>query len=241
MKKVIFVMLFLVLVGTLVLAQGQGGTQGEGVGVDESGQQGEDQGTGQGQQVQTGQQTQNQGEEQNIMIQQRQQVKAQTSEELGQMIQQRQQEMNQETQGMGKQEQKVYQNQNQVRLAVHTLLAMEDLVGGIGQNVSRIAREFNNSVQATIRAEEKIQTRSGLARFFLGGDEEAAQELEQETNQSQLRIQELKQLMEECECDEGVRAMMQEQIQNMEQEQTRLQELTQNEKKSKGLFGWLLK
>ena len=40
MKKAIFIMLFLVLVGTLVIAQGQGGTQGEGAGVDESGQQG---------------------------------------------------------------------------------------------------------------------------------------------------------------------------------------------------------
>ncbi|MFY1644910.1 hypothetical protein ACK11Z_14360, partial [Methanoculleus bourgensis] len=37
-------------------------------------------------------------------------------------------------------------DQNQVRLAVHTLLAAENRTGGIGRNISVIAREFNNSV-----------------------------------------------------------------------------------------------
>jgi len=128
-----------------------------------------------------------------------------------------------------------------VRLAVHALLAMENLTGGIGRNVSQIAREFNNSAQATIRAEERIQTRNMLMSFFFGGDEQAAEEMEQEVNRNRERIQELKRLMQECECEEEVKAMLQEQIQNMEQEQNRIQELAQNEKKSKGIFGWLWK
>ena len=173
--------------------------------------------------------------------QQRQELKAQTKTQLKEMVQQKQQAMNQELEGKSEKEQKVYQNQNQVRLAVHSLLAMEDLVGGIGKNVSQIARQFNNSIQATINAEEKIQTRSAFARFFVGGDEKAAGEIEQEVNQNKQRIQELKQLYEQCDCDEEVKEIMQEQIQNMEQEQNRLQELAQKEKKSKGLFGWLWK
>jgi hypothetical protein len=113
------------------------------------------------------------------------------------------------------------------------------LTGDIGRNVSQIAREFNNSVQATIRAEERIQTRNWLVRFFVGGDREAAEDIEQEVNRNRQRIQELKQLREECDCDEEVRNMLQEQIQNMEQEQNRLQQSAQNEKKDKGIFGWL--
>jgi hypothetical protein len=100
---------------------------------------------------------------------------------------------------------------------------------------------FNNSVQATIRAEEKIQTKSGFARFFSGGDEKSAAEIEAQVTQNRERIQELTQLRDQCQCDEEVKAMMQEQIRNMEQEQTRLQELAQKEKKSKGLFGWIWK
>jgi len=169
------------------------------------------------------------------------QTRARNTTELRQMIQERQQEMNQSMQTLREQVRSVYQNQNRVRLAVHALLAMENLTGGIGRNVSQIAREFNNSVQATIRAEERIQTRNMLMRFFSGGDEQAAEEMEQEVNRNRERIQELRRLMQECECDEEVKAMLQEQIQNMEMEQNRIQDLAQNEKKSKGIFGWLWK
>jgi phosphatidate phosphatase PAH1 len=240
MKRIIIALLVLTLIMHVVFAQGQQGGQQSGTGQQQTGQETENE-TGQGQQVQTGQETQNQGEEENLMIQQREQLMARNATELRQMIQERKQEMNQEMQSLGEQQQKVYQNQNRLREAVHVLLAMENLTGGIGRNVSQIAREFNNSVQATIRAEERIQTRNMLIRFFFGGDEVAAGETEQEVNRNRLRIQELKRLMQECECDEEIRAMMQEQIQNMEQEQNRLQELAQNEKKSKGLFGWLWK
>ena len=80
-----------------------------------------------------------------------------------------------------------------------------------------------------------------LVKFFAGGDEEAAEEIEQEVNRNQERIQELKRLMQECDCNEELKAMIQEHIQNMEQEQNRLQELAENEKNSKGIFGWLWK
>ncbi|MEM7820374.1 MAG: hypothetical protein QW761_02110, partial [Candidatus Aenigmatarchaeota archaeon] len=74
-----------------------------------------------------------------------------------------------------------------------------------------------------------------------GGDETAAAEIEAETVQNRARIQKLNQLMNQCECDEQTRAMLQEQIQNIEQEQTRLQKLAQKEKQDKGIFGWLWK
>ena len=223
---------------TCVFAESQGisnnGQKGIGADVNQPGQ-----GTDQGQQIQ--QETQNNGYEQTITIQQREQVRASDSAELGQMIQQRQQKMNQELQGLGADQQNIYQNQNRVRLAVHTLLAMEDLVGGIGPQVGEIARDFNNSVQATIRTEEKIQERNWVMRFLFGGDEEAAGEIEQEVNVNRERVQTLKQLKEQCSCDEPVKATMQEQIQNIEQEQNRLQQLAQAEKNSKGLLGWLWK
>jgi len=241
MKKTISVSLLVLVVvfsvSTCVFAENQGMSNGQkGIGTDVNQPS---QGTDQGQQIQ--QNTQNNGNEQTITIQQREQVKAGNSAELGQMIQQRQQEMNQEIQGLGTGQQNIYQNQNRVRLAVHSLLAMEDLVGGIGPQVSEITRDFNNSVQATIRAEEKVQERNWVMRFLFGGDEVAAGELEQEVNTNRERIQTLKQLREECDCEEQVRTMMQEQIQNIEQEQNRLQQLAQAEKQSKGLLGWLWK
>lgn len=233
-KKLVVLTIAIIMVSSLVFAQGQSihepGTGQDGEDTDESSEK--------GQQIDTEQQTKNQDDAQ--QIQTKEQVRTQINE-LKQEMQQKKQQMDNEAEGSKDKTQKVLQNQNQVRLAVHSLLAMEHLVGGIGPQVREIARNFNNSVQATIKSEEKIQTRSGFVRFFAGGDAKAAEELETEVNQNQQRIKELKQLKDQSDCDEEVKAMMQEQIQLMEQEQTRLQELAQAEKKSKGLLGWLWK
>ncbi len=194
---------------------------------------------GQGQQNQEQEQNQEMNEDAGA-TQTQTQTRARNLTELKQMIQERKELQQQELAQMKQKEKNVYQNQNRVRLAVHALLAMENLTG-IGKNVSAIAREFNNSAQATIRHEERMQMRNALTRFFAGGDEATAEEMEQEVTRNRERTQNLRQLYKECDCDEEVKAMMQEQIQNMEQEQTRLQELATKEKKSKGLFGWLWK
>ncbi len=199
-------------------------------------------------------QVSNQGEDQNIREQEREEagdqqgeqnrVMAQNTEEMKQQIQERKQEMNQELEGMPENEQKVYRNQNMVREAVHNLLDMKDLLdqkGDIGQQVSEVAKQFNNSVQVTLRAEEKVQTRSRFMRILVGGDDESADEIQGEVTRNMERIEQLKQLKEQIQDDEEIKQMCQEQIRQMEQEQNRLQELAQNEKQSKGLFGWLFK
>ena len=230
---------------------GQGSEQGQQEGLNESGQgtpQGQQEGlnetspgTEQAQQVQVQQETQNEGINETIRVQQREEVRAQSVSKLQELVQQREQEMNQEIQTLEEHQQLIYQNQNRVRLAVQSLFAMEELVGSIGPQVSQIAEELNTSVQATIQAEERIQARNTIVRFFAGGDEAAAQELEHQVIQNQERIRELQQLQEECDCDEEVRTILQEQIQNVEQEQTRLQQVAQDELNDKGLFGWLWK
>lgn len=169
------------------------------------------------------------------------QKKAGTKEELKEMIQERREELNQELEQVREQNREMHQNQNQVRLTVHTLLAMENLTGGIGQNVSAVAIEFNNSFKITVQAEERIQNRNQLIRFCFGGDDEAADEIQGEIEQNQLRIQRLYELLEQCECDEEIKDILREQIQTMEQEQNRLQEKANNEKSYKGLFGWIWK
>lgn len=148
---------------------------------------------------------------------------------------------NQSLEGMGEAAREARMNQNRVRTTVQTLLELGNMTGGIGQQVSEVAKEFNNSVQKTIQAEEKIHKKSGFARFFTGGAEKAAKELQNETAQNQQRLQQLKQLQEECDCEEPVKEMLQEQIQSLEQEQQRLQELSQQEQRKKGLLGWMWK
>jgi len=199
-------------------------------------EQGENDGQNQ-EQVQTEEQNQiNNDETIGVEVQER----ARDREQLQIMIEEKQAEHQIEVEAMKEEkQQQVYQNQNTIRGAVHALLAAEDLVGGIGPQVSVIAQEFNNSVDTTIKAEEKIKTRSGFARFFMGGDDQTADEILQLTVRNRNQIQELNQLHQDCDCDPELKLMIQEQINNMEQEQDRLGELANQEKEKKGLFGWM--
>ncbi|MBU4482072.1 hypothetical protein KKC16_01305, partial [Patescibacteria group bacterium] len=161
--------------------------------------------------------------------------------QLREMIQLRKSELTDELDDIKEEvQQKVYRNQNVVREAVHTLLVAEDLVGGIGQRVSEIAQEFNNSVDKTIKAEEQIQKRSGFIKFLIGGVKNVAQELKTEAEQNQNKVEELKKLKEQNWMSAEVKEILQEQIQNLEQEQNRLQNLAEKEINKKGIFGWLI-
>jgi len=239
MKKIIIFLLIFILITSVIPIVGAQVSQGQRAGDEdsESRQQGQD--TDQGQQIQTEQETQNQGEEENIMVQQKEGLRAGSTFELRNMIQEKQKEMNQEMEQLKEQQKEIYQNQNQVRLAVHSLLAMEDLVGGIGPKLSQIAREFDDSVEVTIEREEKIQTRNSILKFFIGGDEESAEFIEQEAEQNLERIRELKSLKDSCACGVDIETLLQEQIDSMELEQNRLKKLAQDEKQIKGIFGWL--
>jgi hypothetical protein len=164
---------------------------------------------------------------------------------LHQQIQERKQEQDQKLAGLPLEQQRVTARYSNVSAFVHVLLnetQTREMLGGVGPQVAAYAREFNNSLQSQIRAEERIETRNAFVRFFVGGDEEATGILEQETIRNQERIQQMNQLITQCQdCDPQIQQILQEQIQEMEQQQTRLQQLAQKEKQDKGVFGWLWK
>ncbi|MBU0761552.1 MAG: hypothetical protein KKD39_00860, partial [Candidatus Altiarchaeota archaeon] len=136
---------------------------------------------------------------------------------------------------------KEFKNQNVVRERVMSLLALKNATGdkGIGQQISEIAIHLSNSINKTQKAEEKIMDRGGLERFFFGGDEQAAAEIEQQVEQNRARISQLKELRKSTGLE--INLFIEEQIQELELEQNRLSGLAQREKESKGIFGWLFK
>jgi len=213
----------------------QGSQQGNENGEDENGEESQ-------QQEQEREQVQEQEQEQSgnglIDSQNGQQLRAKTSNEFKSMIKEKRGEMIEEIKSMKGNLQKAYENQNQVRVAVQGFLAMEDLVGGIGKKVSEVAKQFDNSVQKTIQAEETIRNRSRIVRFFAGGDQKTAEELQNLVDQNRVRIQQLKELKGECDCEDEVKTLMQEQIQSMELGQVKLQGLIQNERNARGIWGW---
>ncbi|MFA5105367.1 MAG: hypothetical protein WC506_00205 [Candidatus Micrarchaeia archaeon] len=176
----------------------------------------------------------NHGDNQSGMEQEMEKERVARQDYVSQASRQIQQEME-----MFKEEAKGNSTQNRVRLAVHALLGIENLTG-IGKNVSMIARDFNNSIKAAEGAELNISKRSGIMRTLFGGDSSAARELEMEAQQNQQRVQLLTQQMDQCQdCDNETLSFIQEQISAMQNETSRLSALAQNEKKDKGILGWL--
>lgn len=176
-----------------------------------------------------------------IQVQIRNVIRARTLTQLREAIQTQRQQMAEETAGFkSSTQQKVFANQNKVREAVHALLSSEDLLGGIGPEVSAIAQEFNNSLINTVAAEESIKDRSWFTKFFIGGDLEAAAEIRAIVKANRDRIKELRQLQDESTLQTEISEILSEQLENLESEQNRLEDLADSELKTRGLFGWLV-
>src|SRR3989344_1843854 len=97
---------------------------------------------------------------------------------------------------------------------------------------------MNDSVATTTRAEVKIQSRGFLARVFFGGDREAAEILDKETERNQESIAALTRLLEEGGLSAGIRTALSAQITALEEAQARLRALAEREQKLWGLFSW---
>lgn len=161
-----------------------------------------------------------------------------SSADLKQRIEIRKQKLDSEEASTTPELRDIMSGANGMRLAVHALLSAQDLVGGIGQQVSEIAKEVDRSVASTTNAEVKIQSRGFFTRFLFGGDSTSAEVIAQEAAQNQARIESLTTLLAQTNVSADVQAVLNTQIAALKEAQTRLQELAKKEQKSWGLFSW---
>ncbi len=174
--------------------------------------------------TQTQQQTANQGVNTSIQVQQ----------QIRSTIQQKQEEVNSTMPNST-------QNQKMAQVAVQTMEGTASMFGKSEANISQLSNEIKNSFEITTRAEEKIRGRSGFVKFLVGGDNEAAGLIAQEIVRNENRIRELNRLIEQSDFDPETKAILQEQVQNIEQEQLRLKLLAEEEIENKGILGWIWK
>ncbi|HUY62665.1 MAG TPA: hypothetical protein VMV50_02660 [Candidatus Paceibacterota bacterium] len=166
------------------------------------------------------------------------QLRASSGAQLGQMIQAREQQLEQEVASSTPDNRAAIQSANQVRLGVHALLAAQNLLGPVGPQVAQIASQIDTTVNATANAQAQIGNRGFLTRLFFGGDAQAAGVIAQATSQNQAQLQTLAQLIGSASTTPAVQATLQTQLQSMQQEQERLQELSASEQGQWGLFSW---
>ena len=122
---------------------------------------------------------------------------------------------------------------------VQSLVDASGMMGGVGGRVAEAARNINESSQNMMRYEESLQNQNMFMKFLFGSDQNTVRAAEQQMNQTQERIGELEQLQNQV-SDSQVKAMFQEQIRLMNLEISQTQTMLKNEKRSRGIFGFLL-
>lgn len=159
-------------------------------------------------------------------------------EEMEARIEWNRQELDRDDASTTPEDRDTVKNTNPVRLAVRTFLDSKDLLGGIGEQVSKIAKEMNDSVATTTDIEIKIHSRGFFARLFFGGDRGAAKSISQEVARNQERIERLITLLARANLSVEMRTALNAQVTVLEDSQSRLKDLAEREQNSWGLFSW---
>ena len=105
--------------------------------------------------------------------------------------------------------------------AAYAFRAAAPLTGGSGPGLIRLSEEVNVSVRSVLQNEEQIRSRNGFMVFLFGGDLASADVIMQHVVQNRVRTEEMNRLINGCGCDPETVAILREQVQAMEQEQTR--------------------
>ncbi|NMC51167.1 hypothetical protein GYA54_00360 [Candidatus Kuenenbacteria bacterium] len=121
---------------------------------------------------------------------------------------------------------------------VQTLLKTASTTEGtVGEQVRIIAREQNRAMATTTEMMEKIQNRNKIKTFLFGSDYKNLGALRSEMVQTRNRIEQLNRIMGKKASTTEVQT----QIQNLEQEQTRMENFIKAQEGKFSLFGWLTK
>lgn len=131
------------------------------------------------------------------------------------------------------------QNMSIVAQKVEELLGVEDRFGGIGKQISAVAREQKSAQGDLDELLTNVENRKGWKNRLFGYDRKVVSEMEGLVQRNQLRIQQLQELKSQVQ-NTGDQQQLQETIQSMINQNTSLQEQIQQEKDVNGIFGWLI-
>src|SRR3989344_4667413 len=163
---------------------------------------------------------------------------ARSFEELKARIEWRERELDQGEEGTTSEDRDIVKSTNPVRLAVHAFLNSGDLLGGIGEQVSEIAKEMNDSNATTTRMEIKMHSRGFLTRLLFGGDKDSAEIISKIVIHNQKLIEDLTALLDQSNISADVRVTLNAQITALENAQARLMNIATKERSSWGIFSW---
>jgi len=112
--------------------------------------------------------------------------------------------------------------------------------GGIGEQVRVVAQQQNQSDATATEAINKIQNRSKIKTFLIGSDYKNLGALRSEVVHTRNRLDQLNRLLPTVQNASDT-VEIQNQIQTLEQEQTKIENFIKAQEGKFSLFGWLFK
>ncbi len=132
------------------------------------------------------------------------------------------------------------QNMSVVSQAVEELLTTQGAQGGIGQQISEVAKQQQQAQPEIEEQLNKLEARQGLTKRLFGPDYKAIRNLNRQTERNQLRIRELQQLQNQV-TNQADETQIQGVVHALVEQNTALQDQIQNEEQVASLLGWLIK
>ncbi len=132
------------------------------------------------------------------------------------------------------------QRRSQVANAVQQILQLADRNGGIGEQVKTIAQTQTQNQERIEANLEKIQNRSGFAKFFIGpnyGEINSAKKALEQNKEQIKRLNEVKNQL----SNQGDQQILTEQIRTLEQVDLQINNSLEESQKGFSLFGWMFK
>jgi hypothetical protein len=132
------------------------------------------------------------------------------------------------------------QKRSQVANAVQAMLEVADRNGGIGQQVKTIAQNQNQNQAKLEQNVANIQSRGGLAKFFVGSNYGEIKDAQKTLEQNKEQIRQLNQIRTQL-SNEGDQQQLAEQIKVLEQADLEIENSLAGAQGGFSLFGWLNK
>lgn len=132
------------------------------------------------------------------------------------------------------------QRKSQVASAVQTMLQIAERSGGIGQQVRVIAQtQTQNQIKLEANL-EKIQSREGVVKLFVGANYGEIKDAQKTLEQNKEQIRQLNQIRTQL-SNQGDQQQLAEQIKVLEQSNQEIETLLTDAQSGFSLFGWLNK
>lgn len=132
------------------------------------------------------------------------------------------------------------QRRNMVANAVQEIIKVAERNGGVGQQIKTIAQTQTQNQEKLETGIQKIQSRSGFTKFFIGPNYGEIKSSKKLLGQNKEQIQELNQIRTQV-VDQGDQLQILEQIQIIERANQQIETLLNEAQKGFSLFGWMFR